>query len=140
MNTPGITKFSRSYARRRATDRMVDRCKIYRPGPVTLDRATGTTTREVDRIKYEGKCRLWEVGSGGETMLGGEQVVQAQSYLSLPFNAPVPESDDIVEVTGHSDAELVGRTVKVIGVTRGGGLRASRVFSVQVIDSQRASW
>jgi hypothetical protein len=62
------------------------------------------------------------------------------TYLSIPWDAPLPESDDIITITKSVDTDLVGRSVSITAITRGGGLRASRVFTVQLQDSELAAW
>lgn len=136
----GISPFAAAYVRRRTSERMVDQCRIWTPGPVVLDRTTGKTSRGEDILKYQGMCRFWEQTAGSAALLGDENVTISQTYLSLPYNAPIPESDDIVKITMSVDPDLVGRTVKVVSVVRGGGLRASRRFSVQVVESQKPTW
>lgn len=134
-----ISPFAASYVRRRTSEHMVDACKIWRPGPPVVD-ANGVAKRAVAQLKYEGPCRFWEVNAGQQIIVGDEQITMTQAYLSLPYNSVVPESDDIVQITASDDNDLVGRTVNVLSVVRGGGLRASRKFLVQVIDSKKATW
>lgn len=135
-----ITSFSRSYLRRRATYRMEDECRIWKPGKPVIDPVTKKATREAGETKYEGPCRFWEVSAGSQVVIGEEQITMTQSYLSLPWDAPIPESDDVVKLTKSDDPDLVGRTVSIVSMVRGGGLRASRRFLVQVTDSKRDSW
>lgn len=135
-----ISAFAREYVRNRTTQRMSDACRIFTPGKVLLDKVTGKTKRDVATVKYEGPCRFWEVTAGQQALLGDQQVVFSQSYLSIPYAAPVPESDDVVLITESDDPDLRGRTVRVISTVRGGGLRASRRFLVQVQTSQKDSW
>ena len=135
-----ISPFAADYVRKRTAERMDDVCRVWKPGPPVLDRNTGKTRRDDSQVKYEGPCRLWEVTSGSQALLGDQQLVFSQSYLSLPYNSVVPESDDVVKIVKSVDNDLQGRTVRVVSVVRGGGLRASRRFMVQVIDSEKASW
>lgn len=114
---------------------MLDECRIYRQGKVVTDGFKAR--RETDLEIYEGPCRVWEVASSAQVVISDHQVVVSQTYLSLPWDAPVPESDDIVEITKSADTDLEGRTVQVVSVTRGGGLRASRRFTIRVVDDQR---
>jgi hypothetical protein len=134
-----ISPFAASYVRRRTTEHMVDRCKVWKPGDIIVD-TDGNAHREVGTVKYEGPCRFWEVNAGQQIVVGDEQISMTQSYLSLPFDSVVPEQDDVVEITACVDSDLVGRMVNITGVVRGGGLRASRKFSVQVVESKKASW
>jgi hypothetical protein len=136
----GISKFGRSYVRKRATQRQDDACKIWKPGPVVVDKSTGKSSRSVLQVKYEGPCRFWEVTAGQQIVVGDEQITMTQAYLSLPYNAPIPEADDVVEITHSDDTDLIGRTVEVISAVRGGGLRASRRLMVKVRESKKANW
>lgn len=135
-----ISPFAREYIRKRSTELMHDACKIYTPGPPLLDRSTGNTTTPESAIKYEGPCRFWEVQAGQQVMVGDQELTMTQSYLALPFDAPVPEGDDTVEITDCDDPSLIGSTVDIISVVRGGGLRGSRKLLVKVINSESGSW
>lgn len=116
---------------------MTDTCIIYKASGATLDRTNFKTTRTIGTSRYTGPCRYWEAQAGNQVLLGDEEVTITQTFLSLPFNAPIPEHDDIVEITQSDDPTLVGTTVAVVGVAQGGGLRGSRVLSVQVVDLTR---
>ena len=128
------------YIRKRATELMVDECMIYTAGKPVLDNTTGSVTRDQGEIKYEGPCRVWEVRGSGQTLIGDVQMNTDSTYLSIPWDAPLPESDDIITITKSVDTDLVGRSVSITAITRGGGLRASRVFTVQLQDSEMAAW
>lgn len=134
-----ISPFAASYVRKRTTEHMVDRCKIWRPGDVVVDN-DGNASRNIAEVKYEGACRFWEVSAGQQVVVGDQQISMTQSYLTLPYNAPVPEQDDIVQITESADSDLQGRVVNITGVVRGGGLRASRRFTVQVVESKKSTW
>lgn len=135
-----ISPFAAAYVRKRTTEHMVDTCKIWKPGKPVRDPVTGVTKRAVETMKYEGPCRFWEVSAGSTVVVGDEKITMTQSYLSLPFNALIPESEDVVQITKSVDDDLVGRVVTIEGVVRGGGLRASRKFSVKVVESKKATW
>ena len=137
---PGISPFARAYVRTRTTDRMTDACRIFKPGPAVLDRSTGKTTRAAGTTKYEGPCRVFEQQAGTIVQSGEEEVVVTVSYLTLPWNAPIPESDDVVLITSSDDPDLVGRTVTIVSMVRGGGLRASRRFQIQIVTSKKETW
>lgn len=135
-----LSKFAASYVRSRTADKMEDECRIFKPGEMVVDPVTHKARRGEAVVKYEGPCRFWEVQAGAQVVVGDNQVVVTQSYLSLPYNAPVPESDDIVQITKSVDEDLEGRTVQVVSVVRGGGLRASRKFLVRLVDSRKDTW
>ena len=136
-----VSRFAASYVRKRTAERMTDTCEIWKPGPPVTDRANGgKATRAKALVKYFGPCRIWEVNAGTQVLIGDEKLVMTQTYLSLPFNSVVPESEDVIKIVSCDDNDLVGRTVTVISVVRGGGLRASRKFLVQVVDSRKDTW
>lgn len=135
-----ISPFAASYVRRRTTERMVDACKIWKPGAVVVNPSTGVASRAAGDLKYEGPCRFWEVPGGVQVIVGDEQITTASAFLTLPYDSIVPESDDVVQITESVDSDLVGRVVNVTGVIRGGGLRASRRFTVQVVSSKKDTW
>jgi hypothetical protein len=135
-----VSPTAQAYIRRRASELMADECRIFKPQKPVLDRNTGKTVTPSPVTKYEGPCRYWEVQSGQQISVGDEQLTLTQSYLSLPYDAPVPESDDIVEITKSVDSTLQGTTVAVISITRGGGLRGSRKLLVRVVESKKDSW
>jgi hypothetical protein len=134
-----ISPFAASYVRKRTTEHMVDRCKIWTPGDVVID-DDGRATRSESVVKYEGPCRFWEVNAGQQIVVGDEQISMTSSFLTLPYNAVIPEQDDVVQITASVDNDLVGRVVNITGVMRGGGLRASRKFTVQVVESKKPNW
>ena len=134
-----VSPFAASYVRKRTTEHMVDACKIWTPGDVEVDE-DGSAYRGEGEVKYEGPCRFWEVNAGQQIVIGDEQINMSQAYLTLPFDSVIPEQDDVVQITKSVDSDLEGRVVNITGVVRGGGLRASRRFSVQVVESKKASW
>lgn len=136
---PVASKFATSYLRRRSAERMEDQCRIYKQGKMEVSEDF-TARRSTEIVRYEGRCRLWEVPASSQVVIGDRQMVVAHTYLSLPWDAPVPESDDIVLMTNSADHDLIGRTVAVVSVVRGGGLRGSRKFTVRVLDSKKDSW
>lgn len=139
-SVPGISSYARKYVRERTADRMVDACKIWKPGPPVLDPATGKTKRGPGTTKYEGPCRVWEAPVGSPTFDTQQKLVVTATYLSIPFDAPVPDQDDVVLITKSDDSDLQGRTVSIVSMVRGGGLRASRRFQVRIVTSNRDNW
>ena len=135
-----ISPVAQAYIKKRSAQLMADECRIFKPNKPVLDRTTGKTRTPSPTIKYQGPCRYWEVQSGQQVSIGEETLTMTQSYLSLPYDAPVPESDDTVEIIKSVDPTLVGTTVAVISITRGGGLRGSRKLLVRVIESKKDTW
>lgn len=131
-----ISPFARAYLRGRATELMTDSCVITRPGPVHVeyDPVTRKTTTVNGTEVYNGVCRLWEVRNGARQEINGQTFTVAQTYLSIPYDAEMTEPEDQVTMTGSDDPKLVGRSLLILGSTRGGGLRGSRVMSVRFTD------
>lgn len=139
----GVSPFSQGYIQDRALDLMTSRCRIFKPsvGPGTYDKATGKVTAGVGTFKYEGPCRLWEVPGGQNVVIGDQEINVTQTYFSLPYwVTPLPEKDDVIQILESDDPDLVGRSIIVKSTVRGGGLRASRRFLVEVSDSKKATW
>lgn len=132
-----ISPFSRSYLRKRASDKMEDLCEIWRHGTLPLNKATGVVTTTKQTLLYSGKCRIWQVVAGTQVLMGDEQIVMSTTYLSLPYDAYVPNYDDIIHVIKTSDPALNSSYFHVVGTSFSGGLRASRRFTVDVLSSPR---
>lgn len=139
-HAPGISVFARQYVRTRTAERMVDACKIWKPGPPVLDPVTGKTKRSAGVTVYEGPCRVWEAPVGSPTFDTAQKLVTSVTYMAIPFDAPVPDQDDVVTITMSDDPDLQGRTVDIVSMVRGGGLRASRIFQIRIVTSNKASW
>jgi hypothetical protein len=131
-----ITQFARDYGRAHATEMMEDTVRITRPGPaeVTYDPLTREVTTTNGVVIYEGAARIWEVRAGSKQEIGDRQLRVTQTYVSILWNAAIPEPKDRIKILGSMDAQLVGRTMRCLAVTRGGGLRVSRVMSVEFYD------
>lgn len=115
---------------------MEDECRIYIPGlrRVHYDPDTRVATTLSGTDFYRGKCRLWEVPAGGKFDLGDLTYTMSQTWLSIPYDAPVPDTDHLVEMLKSVDPDLVGRILRITSVVHGGGLRASRRMQVEFVD------
>lgn len=137
-----ISPFSRSYIRTRSSELMSDVCQILRPGPgrVVYDVATKRAKNTSRTFIYTGKCRLWEVPSGQSQAYNDQDLVISQMFLSLPWDATVPEPEDQVLITTSDDPSIEGQYYQVESIVRSGGLRAARRVLVQAIDSPSTLW
>jgi hypothetical protein len=138
-----VSPYSQAYIQNKAQELMNSRVKIFTPdlGGGTYDPVTGDVTPGEGTFKYEGPARIWEVPGGQNIVIGEEEVTVTQTYLSIPYWVmPLPEMDDVIAVLESDDPDLVGRTVIIQNTIRGGGLRASRRFQVQVSDSKKSEW
>lgn len=131
-----ISQFARAYGRQRAGALMEDACRIERPGPgeAVYNPTTRKVTTNVGTVVYQGACRIWSVPGGGVQTIGDQKFRLSQTYLSIPWNAAIPEPEDRILITISTDPELVGRTLRINSVVRGGGLRVSRQMNVSFID------
>lgn len=138
-----VTAFSRSYLRKRATHLMEDSgdtCVIKRPGEakVIVDPITNEAERVLGQVVvYEGACRLVKPGGGGKSEYQEKDVAVEQTLLALPFDAGVPQMNDVVTMTGSDDPEVVGSQWTVQDTERAGGLRGSRVVTVKTFDHEK---
>lgn len=136
-----ISPTARRYLTKRSSELMEDACRIYTPGltRVEYDPETRVATTITGETYYEGKCRLWEVPAGGRFDLGDIQYTMSQTWLSIPFDAPVPNTDQLVQMTMSVDPGLVGKILRITSVVHGGGLRGSRRMQVEFIDRKDAT-
>lgn len=137
-----VSPFARNYIRSRSSDLMTDVCQIYRPGSgqVTYDPVTHRATNADRTPLYEGPCRLWQVPTSNSQTFEGQDILVSQMYLSLPWNAMVPEPEDQAKILVSDDPTVVGRYYQIEAIERAGGLRASRRLLVQAIDSPSTLW
>lgn len=134
-----ISPYAKTYIRDRATDLMNATVRINKPAPA-YDPVTRTTTNTEGPVKYEGPARIWEVPGGQQIIIGDQEIVVTQSNMSIPWDAPVPEVDDLIIVVDSDDSDLVGRSINIESMVRGGGLRASRRFEVSISSSKKDTW
>lgn len=99
---------------------MLDTVRIWRPGPVVFDQATGSDTTGDPVELYAGKARVKPFGrSAASGVQAGEHEVVLREYVvSVPFAAVLPTGQlvrpgDQVQVTASADARLTGRTLWV---------------------------
>ena len=135
----GVSDFARDYITGQADSLMDSTIRISTPGTV-YDIATRRNTTTSGAVKYEGPARIWEQAAGSVTMVGDDEIVMSQAYMSIPWDAPVPHNDDLTLIVDSSDPDLVGRTVNIDSVSRGGSLTASRQFRVTLSVSKRETW
>ena len=78
---------------------------------------------------------------GQQIVVGDEEITITKTQFSIPYWVmPLPEEDDIVVMIESVDPDLVGRTLSIQSVVRGGGLRSSRLFQVQIAESKKSTW
>ena len=136
-----VSPFAKEYIRKRAEMLMNGTCRIWTPSEDRVRQPDGSYKAAPGLTKYEGPCRLWEVSAGSLQSVNDQMVAETNTYFSIPWDAPVPESQDWIKIITHEDPALVGRTVYIHSMYKGGGLRASRRFMVEIKDAvQRGNW
>lgn len=136
-----ISPFAKSYLRLRAAKLMVSQCTIWHPQDNTYDPAQlASIVPPLGAPIYVGQCRFWRAATGVQTLMGEEIVTVTETFLSIPYNSVVPVERDIARIDNHDDPTMIGRTMQLIGIARGGSLRGSRVFSVRMFESAKGSW
>src|SRR5687768_11558344 len=96
---------------------MPDSCTITRAsGEPVFDENTGRYTDPEPDTVYSGACRIAPLGTQDRATIFGDKAVDLVAYQgSFPYDAPLFEKDDRVEVTESADAQLVGRALEVHG-------------------------
>jgi hypothetical protein len=134
-----ISPYALTYLRERATDLM--NCAIIASAPVVAyDALTRRETSGAGSVIYDGPARVWQVPSSAQVLVGEDQVTITQTMLSVPWETPSFSLDTLILVTAADDDDLIGRSLNIESSVRGGGLRASRQFSVSISTSKRVSW
>lgn len=108
-----------NYVRQQAQQLMTSTVEIYRPGVPSFDTTTGLMTATEQRSIYIGPAHVW-TAKGNMQEVAGELLNVTQTFVSIPWTAPVPRSDDIVHVTASNDTALTGRYFRIVDVPEGG--------------------
>jgi hypothetical protein len=121
---------------------MTDACQILRPGPgrVVYDPVTRRATNRSEDFFYDGPCRLWEIPANASIRYQDLDLLVTTMFLSLPFDAVVPEPESQVKMTYSDDPSVIGRYYQIEAIVRSGGLRGARRMLVNAIDTSSALW
>lgn len=128
IKTPKLAgRIARQYAERNMTARV----RVGRPGGV-VDGGSVSDPSTVSRRKvvYEGRARVYGVGSGGSSDVGDELTFWSSSYVSIPLSSDWTQVDDMIEVVAHDDPDVVGRWFRVVNVDSGGQFPVVRRHTV----------
>jgi hypothetical protein len=134
-----ISPLARKYVRSRATAVMEYTCLIERVQKPSYDNTTLVAAPGSRETLYEGICRIWEV-SGASTVLVGENDITYQStQLSIPWDTStvVRKGDEGVILTAPADSQMVGKRFQIDTVAKAGELRATRRFSITLLQAQK---
>lgn len=114
---------SRAAVRRRVEQAMTYRIAILRGALGELDVETGLVGGITDvNLVYRGPARIRTVRGGGTISVGGGEVAQRDTIISIPIDSPnVPVRDDLVQVVtdGGADAYLDTRIFRILSVDGG---------------------
>lgn len=124
---------------------MTSTCDIQRDAEGVQDDTLDPDTLELSRppgepsTLYSGPCMVRRVGErldaarrDGENDAGGEDRERPGYEVGLPFDAPVPQRDDVVVITGCDDGSLVGQRLRVEEVRRTQWLVRRMLFATAV--------
>lgn len=100
--------------RRRAEQKMMDSCRVERPGAPATDPVSGKVTRPAQVI-YEGKCELQQTRTQATTPNNVERdfTVQETSWKTPVFAGPFDVGDMVYMTAAAADPQLVGRQYRV---------------------------
>jgi hypothetical protein len=98
-------------------DLLPDTCTVTRAsGEPVFDANTGTYTAPDPTTIYTGACRIAPLSVQDRAVLFGERAVDLVAYQgTFPYDAPVFQKDDVLEVTLSADDQLVGRHLEIHG-------------------------
>lgn len=98
---------------------MPDVCTVTRAGAGdrVFDQVTGTYTDPPRVTVYDhGACRIAPLPVQDRAAVFGERAIDIVMYrATFPYDAPVFEKDDVLEVNSSADSQLVGRHLEVHG-------------------------
>lgn len=134
LRPPVPSARARAYVKKMAVAQMTSQIVITRPGTPTFDATTGLTTAHTGTTVWTGPARFYST-TGGVQVIGDAVVSLGQTTVAIPQDAPLPEIDDIVDVTSSpDDTAMVGRRYRVIDVSEGGLLSPTRNLQVTTVE------
>lgn len=119
---------------------MLDEVAITRPSTEqTWDPETGITNPPTSTGVYTGKARIAPTRGPSDVAVGEEVFTWRDTDIYIPWDAPLPRSDDLIEITdAHDDPALVGRVFRVTTV-RVGTLNVERKMSCTSLEPSSES-
>jgi hypothetical protein len=106
--------------RRQAASLLTDTATVTRGGGApTLNTTTGILTPAAGTTVYTGLCRVRQPGgvdSEAERLFGEQQVTATRYIVDFAHDVTGVEVDDVVTVTDTADADLLGRSFRVLTV------------------------
>lgn len=116
------TPFARSLVRRRVEAQMLSTITVLRGNLGTLNPTTGMVGGLTGATTvYAGKARIRTVSGAGVINVGGGEIDQRSTVISIPISSPVPHRDDLVLIgeDDEADPDLDTRIFRVMEVDGG---------------------
>lgn len=105
--------------RRAMTSVLIDACTVTRAStsPPVYDPVTMQYTPAAPTAVFTGACWVRPAQAGANVVEAGDEPVTLRTFLvSLPWDCPTVEVDDMLTVTASLDPRLVGRPLRVVAV------------------------
>lgn len=134
-----ISSRARAFVRKRATEVMEYTCRIERVARPSYDEDTLLASPGSRTTVYTGICRIWEVASASQVLVGESDISMQHTQLSIPWNTPevVKKNDEVIILTAPQDSQIVGKRFQIDSVAKAGELRATRRFNVSMVQEKR---
>ncbi len=132
MGIADVSDFARGLVRDRAESLQTNTVLILRGGAGGLDRTTGLQGGMADaKVIYRGTAHIRAVNGNRTIQIGGDEVVQRDTIVSIPIEAELPRVDDLVILgaTNPSDVTVNHLSLRVTGVDAGGRFGDARRLS-----------
>lgn len=132
MSVADVSDFARALVRERTESYQDTTVLILRGKTGQLDRATGLFSGMSDPVTiYSGKAHIRAVNGNRTIQIGGDEVVQRDTIVTIPIDAVMPQVDDlvIIGVDSPSDVTTSNLSMRVTGVDAGGRFADGRRLS-----------
>ena len=104
-------------SRHLAVSLMTDTVEVLRPGiPATLNTTTGVLAPAAPTSIYDGPCRIRTARDERHVSFGERLVTTNRFTVWLPWDAPIVEIGDLLDVTSCSEEQLTGSTLRVTSI------------------------
>lgn len=101
-----------------AESTMTATANVTRPVGFVFDEGTGLSTEAATTIVADSPCRLRQpTAVEANVMFGEEDVTRVRFIVDFPWTVTGVQIGDVVTFTDSDDPEMVGATVKVVGMS-----------------------
>ena len=131
INTPLVRRYAQKYAEMN----MDAEVTITRPNAPSAVSNTGQISATTYSTVYTGKARVTTASGPVQYSFGEEPQYFSSSQVSIPLvktngDPTMPQVNDLVTVTDHHDALMIGRAFRVMDVQAAGQFESARTMSV----------